>query len=521
VVLGLVQLVLVLHILWWYRTGEAIAPLEPSEGIAFARNGEVNPGLILFLAAALATMIFGRFFCGWGCHVLALQDGARWLLGRLGIRPRPFRARLLRLVPLAAFVYMFLWPFLVRLWLGEPQPGIGEFRWTTHAFWATFPGPVVSILTLLLGGGAVIYLLGSKAYCSYACPYGALFSATDAVAPGRIRVNDNCQHCAKCTAACSSDVRVHEEVRDFGTVVDPGCMKCMDCIAACPNDALSFGFGAPAMLTKPRAQGRKSRIGIPDWDEELVLAIGYALGFFASYRLYGAIPLLLALALGMLGAWACWSSYRLLRQPTVRLQGQVLKLKRRWRGGGVLVLAVTALFLLSATHGLMVRSHEIKRDSQWQVFANARNVILLEGLPQIIPEEVLQAAKSAAEEAQWLEDHGLLPQALNAYAIAWQKLLQRDLPGFEEGVAEVLALRPDFGEVLFQLGYYYRSLGRDLDALHAWEGVPTRDPRFLDAAVSRIQMLRILVRVPEAEVLLQELRDLGYSQKELAALLVE
>lgn len=520
-VLALVQVVLLAHILWWYTSGEAIAPLEPSEGMAFAQRGEVNPGLVLFALAALATMVFGRFFCGWGCHLLALQDGARWLMLRLGIRPRPFKARLLRVVPIAAFVYMFLWPFLVRLWLGEPQPGITEFRWTTHAFWATFPGPVVSTLTILLGGAGVIYLLGSKAYCSYACPYGALFGAADALAPGRIRVNDDCQQCAKCTAACSSDVRVHEEVRDFGTVMDAGCMKCLDCVSVCPNDALSFSFGKPAMFTSARAEGRRSRIGIPNWGEELILAGGYALGFFASYRLYGAVPLLLALALGMVGAWATWTTYQMLRQPAVRFQGQVLKLNRRWSKGGIAAVLLSLAFFVAAGHSLMVRQHESSRDHHWQQFAGSRNVILMEGLPQVLPPELLSAATKAAEEAHWLEEHGIFPQALNHYAIAWKALLEEDLEGFEAGVGKVLELRPGFGEVLFQVGHYYRALGKDLDALAYWERVPSRDARFLDASLARVQMLKLMIQPEDARAILQDLRDRGYEEEQFAGVSVD
>jgi hypothetical protein len=30
--------------------------------------------------AILATLIFGRFVCGWGCHILALQDFCAWML---------------------------------------------------------------------------------------------------------------------------------------------------------------------------------------------------------------------------------------------------------------------------------------------------------------------------------------------------------------------------------------------------------------------------------------------------------
>ena len=59
----------------------------------------------------------------------------------------------------------------------------------------------------------------------------------------RIRVTDACAGCGHCTAVCTSNVRVHEEVRDYGMVVDSGCMKCLDCVSVCPNDALYYGAG--------------------------------------------------------------------------------------------------------------------------------------------------------------------------------------------------------------------------------------------------------------------------------------
>ena len=40
-------------------------------------------------ATVVATAIFGRFFCSWGCHILALEDLCAWILGKLGVRPRP------------------------------------------------------------------------------------------------------------------------------------------------------------------------------------------------------------------------------------------------------------------------------------------------------------------------------------------------------------------------------------------------------------------------------------------------
>ena len=67
-------------------------------------------------------------------------------------------------------------------------------------------------------------------------------------------MNDNCKQCGMCTAACTSNVKVHEEVNLYKMVIDNGCMKTSDCIDACPNDALSIGFGSNAV-----GQRKKSR----------------------------------------------------------------------------------------------------------------------------------------------------------------------------------------------------------------------------------------------------------------------
>ena len=50
---------------------------------AHLQRGMVNAGFIFFTLAILATLIFGRFVCGWGCHILALQDFCGWLLKKM------------------------------------------------------------------------------------------------------------------------------------------------------------------------------------------------------------------------------------------------------------------------------------------------------------------------------------------------------------------------------------------------------------------------------------------------------
>lgn len=251
VVLIAVHVVVAIHIVHWSRTGSSLSPLEPSESMEFSKHGIVNAGLVLFALSIASTLILGRWFCGWACHVVALQDGARWLLLKVGIRPRMVNLGVLGAVPWLAFVYMFLAPAVQRLMHGQSL-AVQSVRWTTESFWSTFPSWPVALVTFAVCGFAIVYFLGSKGFCNYGCPYGGIFGVADQLAPLRIRVTDACEGCGHCTTVCTSNVKVHQEVRDFGAVVDPGCMKCLDCISVCPNDALYLGFGAPAILTKPR-----------------------------------------------------------------------------------------------------------------------------------------------------------------------------------------------------------------------------------------------------------------------------
>ncbi|MCP3902044.1 MAG: hypothetical protein GY715_00285, partial [Planctomycetes bacterium] len=130
----------------------------------------------------------------------------------------------------------------------------------TDDFWERFPAWPIALLTFAVCGFLIVYLLGNKGFCTYGCPYGGIFGVADQVAPGRILVTDACEGCGHCTATCTSNVRVHEEVRTWGMVVDPGCMKCMDCVDVCPKDALHFGFGTPAIARgRPRQTPARRR----------------------------------------------------------------------------------------------------------------------------------------------------------------------------------------------------------------------------------------------------------------------
>lgn len=363
-VLAAVQLLMVAHVVQWWLTGRTTTPIEPSESMEFVKRGVVNAGLIFFALALLSTLVLGRWFCGWGCHLVLLQDLCGWLMKRAGIRPRPFRSRVLVYVPLFVALYMFIWPVVYR-WIIAPAFGTArslpdwqlQAHLTTTDFWSTFAGVAVAIPFLLVCGFATVYFLGSKGFCTYGCPYGGFFAPLDRFAPARIRVNDSCEHCGHCTAVCTSNVRVHEEVRDYGMVVDPGCMKCLDCVSVCPNDALSFGLGRPAIGAAARAASPTSKRYDLNWSEELMTAAVFAAVFFALRGLYDVVPMLFAVGLAGCASFVGWKSWRVLGDRDARFHRFQLKRHGRLTAPGIGWLAGTALLFAFVVHGGLVQYH--------------------------------------------------------------------------------------------------------------------------------------------------------------------
>ncbi len=372
-----VHLLIIAHIIQWLAQGSTVSPVEPSESMETLEQGFLNAGAIMFAIAILSTILFGRYFCGWLCHVVALQDFCHWLMGKVGIRPKPFRARLLMLAPLILGLYMFVWPSFKRYalqpafeamnlgwptWLRrtEPFPGI-QSEIIVDDFWATFPEWYIAIPFLLVCGFATVYFLGAKAFCFYACPYGGIFALADPVSPTRVRVDhDKCHECGLCTAACTSNVRVHEEIKHHGMVIDAGCMKTMDCIAACPNDALSIGLGRPAFGSPVRPEAKEAHAESKkkaarrwdlNWPEEIVFALVFLFLFIATRGMFDRVPMLMAGGLAAVGTGLTVLLWRTIAAPNARIHRLLLKHKGTITPAGIAFVAVMLVGWTAAAWG--------------------------------------------------------------------------------------------------------------------------------------------------------------------------
>ncbi|MCA9279141.1 MAG: 4Fe-4S binding protein [Phycisphaeraceae bacterium] len=386
IVLILVHLFIVAHVIQWLITGMTLSPVEPSESMETLREGAVNTGFVFFVAALVSTLIFGRFFCGWACHVVALQDLSSHIMKKFRFRPKPWRTRLLVFMPVFLGLYMFVWPVFHRdvltpyyptvagwfglskdmpIWMGRSAPLHGfSTAFVVNDFWATFPPWYIAVPFLIACSLGCVYFLGAKGFCTYACPYGGFFGPIDRVSIGRIVVNDNCEQCGHCTAVCTSNVRVHEEVHEYGAVVNPGCMKCLDCVSVCPKNALSFSFAKPAVLTKAkntelRKQRRQRRSHLYDLSmtEELVFGAMFFAYLFAFRGMFNLVPLLMAGGTSAIATFLTWKLWQAARTQNVRLHRWQLRKRGRFTSSGVVFCGIVLLVAMSAVWSGFIKYH--------------------------------------------------------------------------------------------------------------------------------------------------------------------
>lgn len=360
-----VHVLIIGHLVHYWVNGRSLTPAVMSESMRTIELGQVTCGVLMFSVAILTTLLFGRFLCGWACHMGALQDLSAWILRRFGLTPRPFRSRWLKYTPFALAAYLFLWPTFKRevavplatwawpwllTWLGPAaaRPDGFTMRLMTDDFWAGLPRWQVAVPFLLLCGLVSVVFLGTRGVCRYVCPYGGVLDPVERLAPVTVVVDSAlCDQCGLCTKSCDMGVRVMEETGARGGVTSTDCIRSLDCVSVCPHGALSLGRLAGRRHSEGPVQLKKPPASLSAAAEATVLVLCF--GTLMVVRgAYDAAPLLMSVCISVcVGVIAAWVVV-LVQRPSVNLLGAVVKERGRlrWSSWLVLLLACIAGVLL-------------------------------------------------------------------------------------------------------------------------------------------------------------------------------
>lgn len=220
--------------------------------------GQVSAGLQVYWPFALtallpiiATVIFGRFFCGWICpatFLYELNSNASVWLTKFGVKSgsrrfnRKFKYLVLAVgIGLSAFTGTVLFASIY------PPAVLGRELYFSIALSGFGSGTLFFVLTLLFDS-----LVSKRGFCRYLCPGGALYSLLGHYRIFRIkRLVEQCNDCSKCNAVCEFGLNPMQD--DFGGE----CNSCSACIAVCPKDAMTFTVAI--LDSKNQGHGHLSR----------------------------------------------------------------------------------------------------------------------------------------------------------------------------------------------------------------------------------------------------------------------
>ena len=195
----------------------------------------------MLVATVPATVLVGRFFCGFFCSFGAVQDLLWFGSHRLralfpGKRNLKKADRIFRFAKYAVLFYfiIFIWSGVTAVKTAGPWQVFGQYVSFGH-----WPGlkPLLSVGGVLL----LLIFIGSlfvqRFFCRYFCPMGAIYSLISQTSFLKIdKPRKECGKCHLCTSKCTMGMDLTKKDRIAGGE----CISCQKCVSWCPKGNVHF-----------------------------------------------------------------------------------------------------------------------------------------------------------------------------------------------------------------------------------------------------------------------------------------
>lgn len=190
-----------------------------------------SSALVLMGIVFTLTLLFGPVFCGWICPLGSVQE---WV-GKLG--KRLLGKRYNHVVPkkLDQGLRYLRYILLVLVLYNTARSGMLLFA-NVDPYYALFhfwTGETAIAALVILGITLFLSLFVERAWCKYACPYGAMLGLFNPIRIFKIkRQAATCIDCGLCSNACPMNI----EVSTKEAVKDHQCISCLKCTSdnSCP-----------------------------------------------------------------------------------------------------------------------------------------------------------------------------------------------------------------------------------------------------------------------------------------------
>lgn len=217
-------------ILGFYK-GACPCPISSMQNLVLAGLGVdvAWQSLIWFLALIPITYLFGRVYCGWICHLGAIQEFI-YLPAKIKMFQSEKAQRIMRAIRIVFLIALVIQLFVTKTNLFkhyDPFKVAFNLIGTNTLSWV--------LLALLLVSSVFIY----RPFCKTVCPIGLILGWVNKI-PGAsvIGSNGNCTGCKTCDNTCKIRAITHDD--KFSKLDNQECIACGDCMSNCSKDALHF-----------------------------------------------------------------------------------------------------------------------------------------------------------------------------------------------------------------------------------------------------------------------------------------
>jgi uncharacterized protein with FMN-binding domain len=186
--------------------------------------------------------MFGRVFCGWICPIGALQDGVRFIAGKIGVKKKRLPTTDLLRPELIKYVVLIIIIVLGTIGSGNRIASFSPWLAYLNIFTGLrfHTGLIVLVLIVLTS------VLFNRVFCRCFCPLGAFQALLNAISPLKISKGKNCNGCHLCLKDCPVDIMPDDE-----ETISPECVNCLKCTeVSCIKGSLGYQVTFAGKLVK-------------------------------------------------------------------------------------------------------------------------------------------------------------------------------------------------------------------------------------------------------------------------------
>jgi NosR/NirI family nitrous oxide reductase transcriptional regulator len=190
--------------------------------------------IVLIIFPLVATLIWGRFFCGWICPLGAAQE----LIHAKNLGTGAQFSRIDRRLKYLKFLVLILVVYFTF------KTGRNVFcQYEPFKMLFSFHGNLVTgvILGLILLTAVVV----KRPFCRYLCPFGAILAIIARFSVFKIRLQPaSCKGCGVCAKeCCPMDAIAMNAINKIPIIDHSECIQCRNCVDNCSRHALKRGQG--------------------------------------------------------------------------------------------------------------------------------------------------------------------------------------------------------------------------------------------------------------------------------------